>query len=296
MDFSEISQLKNKKFWWTDIIFYFVMSLLLATVISYLIFLVKDNFQRQDIAKLTEQLANSGTGQQKGYEATVISYQKKIGDFNTLFKSHEFASNVFAFMQAQTMPNIWFKQFSLDEKNNTVQLSGEADNMDAFSRQVAVFEGNQYVKNLGNVSSSIETSTKISFNLTLTLDQSIFNYITATAEPVQQIAAQASVTSTPTPTSTPSLVPKLITSFDILLNPAIVGTIDETKFVITASVPFGTDVTKLTPRIVASPGSIVTPASDFPEDFTNPVTYTVTGQDNSTQSYKVIVNVLPAQQ
>ena len=165
MDFSEISQLKNKKFWWTDIIFYFVMSLLLATVISYLIFLVKDNFQRQDIAKLTEQLANSGTGQQKGYEATVISYQKKIGDFNTLFKSHEFASNVFAFMQAQTMPNIWFKQFSLDEQSSGVQLSGEADSSDALSRQVVTFEKNKYVASVGSLNASLGQSARIQFNL-----------------------------------------------------------------------------------------------------------------------------------
>ena len=81
-----------------------------------------------------------GTDQQKEQETEVIDYRKKINDFTDLLKNHEFASNVFAFMQAQTMPNVWFKQFSLDEKNNAVQLSGEADDMDAFSRQVAALK------------------------------------------------------------------------------------------------------------------------------------------------------------
>ena len=223
-----------------------------------------------------------------------MDYQKKIGDFNSLFKNHEFASNVFAFMQAETLPNIWFKQFSLDEKNNTIQLSGEADNMDVFSRQIAVFEGNKYVKNLGNLSSSIETSTKISFNLNLTLDQSIFNYIAVASPVVTTQPIQPIVTSTPIPSVSTSQT--FITSFNFLLNPAILGVIDETNFVVTLSVPFGTDLTKLTPKIVVSPGATVAPASDFPEDFTKPVNYTVTGQNGTMQTYKVIVNVIPAQQ
>jgi len=289
----EISQIKSKKFWWTDIVFYFVLSLLLATVISYGIFWEKNNLQRQDIATLNAQLTASGTSQQKEYETSVMDYQKKIADFNSLFKNHEFASSVFSFMQAQTMPDIWFKQFSLDEKNNTVQLSGEADNMDAFSKQIAVFEGNKYVKNLGNLSSSIESSAKISFNLNLVLDQSIFNYV-VTVSPVST-AQQIQPTPIGTPIPVVSTSPKLITSFNILLNPAILGVIDETNFVVNLNVPFGTDVTKLTPRIVASSGATVAPSSGFAEDFTNPVTYTVTGQDGSTQSYKVTVNVMPAQ-
>ena len=68
-------------------------------------------------------------------------------------------------MQAETMPNIWFKQFSLDAKNASVQLSGEADSMDSFSRQVSVFEKNEYIKSLGNLSSSLGQAAKINFNI-----------------------------------------------------------------------------------------------------------------------------------
>ena len=42
MDFSVIFQLRTKKFWWMDVIFYFVISALVATVLCYLIFLIKD--------------------------------------------------------------------------------------------------------------------------------------------------------------------------------------------------------------------------------------------------------------
>ena len=51
MDFSVIFQLRTKKFWWMDVIFYFVISLLIATLFCYVIFLTKNNFQREDIKK-----------------------------------------------------------------------------------------------------------------------------------------------------------------------------------------------------------------------------------------------------
>ena len=98
MDFSIIFQLRTKKFWWMDVIFYFAISLLIAVVFCYVIFFVKNNFQREDIRKETEALKTVGTDQQKGYEKSVIGYQKKINDFNSLFKNHEFASNVFGYL------------------------------------------------------------------------------------------------------------------------------------------------------------------------------------------------------
>lgn len=177
MDFGIIFKLREKKFWWVDVIFYFAISLLIAVIFCYIIFLVKNNFQREDIKKETAALETVGTDQQKEYENSVVNYGNKIRDFTILFKEHEFASNVLAFMQTQTMPNIWFKQFSLDEKNNGVQLSGESDTMDAFSRQVAIFEKNKYVKSVGALSSVLGDSAKVQFNMNLVLEQNIFNYI-----------------------------------------------------------------------------------------------------------------------
>lgn len=157
-----------------DVVFYFVISLLVATVLCYLIFLVKNNFLRQDIKKEIAALQTVGTNQQKEYETVVIRYQKKINDFVNLLKNHEFASKALVFMEEQTMPNIWFKQFSLDQKSRGIQLIGEADSMDAFARQVTSFEKNKYVKNIGTLNSSLGDAGRTQFNINLLLDQSIF--------------------------------------------------------------------------------------------------------------------------
>lgn len=324
MDFSVIFQLRTKKFWWMDVIFYFVISLFIATILCYVIFLVKNSMQRKDIEKEILALQTVGTPQQKQYEQEVITYQRKINDFSGLLKSHEFASNVFAFMQQQTMPNVWFKQFGLDAKNDTVRVSGEADSMDTFSRQVAVLEKSKYVKSVGTLNPSLGESARVQFDLGLSLDQGIFSYL-AIASPILQTNAPATGTQGPQEEeipATPAEEPiepgesnaaagpatgtgavtgiisseKLITAFHLLLNPEVAGVVDQTGYNITINVPFGTDVKNLTPAIIFSPGATVTPASNVSQNFTNPVVYRVVAQDGSVQTYtvKVIIDE-PAQ-
>lgn len=326
MDFSAIFQLRTKKFWWMDVIFYFVISLLIATIFCYVIFLVKNNLQQKDIKKQSAALQTVGTEQQKEYEKTVITYQSKINDFTSLLRNHEFASNVFVFLQEQTMPNVWFKQFSLDQKNSSTQLSGESDDLDSFSRQVATFEKNEHVKSITTLNSSLGSATRVNFNINLVLDQTIFDYISDTVAASEQAAlsegaqesqnneqnqtasenqgaaennteAGAEAGNTATEGEENSAIKssqKLITSFHLLSNPEVIGTIDETNYTITLDVPYGTDVKSLTTSIVISPGAVVSPESNIVQDFENPVSYTVTAEDGSTQNYEVQVNVQPA--
>ena len=83
----------------------------------------------------------------------------------------------------------------MKEKNSAVQLSGESDDVDSFSRQVATFEKNQYVKSIGTLNSSLGGSAKIEFNINLVLDQKIFSYLSSTT----------SILSTTTPSTQSSI-------------------------------------------------------------------------------------------
>ncbi|MCX6721879.1 MAG: hypothetical protein NTY04_01680 [Candidatus Staskawiczbacteria bacterium] len=189
MDFSIIYQLRTKQYWWMDVILYFVISLLVSTLLCYFIFSAKNNQQRKEIQNVIASIAMQGTAKQKQQEQDVINYRNKINDFSNLLKNHEFASNAFAFIEKQTMPNVWFKQINLDEGNATIQLSGEANSMDTFSRQVAIFESNKYIKNLGTLNSSLGGSAKVDFNIYIGLDRSVFGYLssnTASSKTVTQ--------------------------------------------------------------------------------------------------------------
>lgn len=72
------------------------------------------------------------------------------------------------------------------------------------------------------------------------------------------------------------------------------GIIDEGTEIktIVLTVPFRTDVTALVPNIEIT-GLSVEPGSGVAQDFTNPVIYTVTAEDDSTQYYTVTVNISP---
>ena len=60
-------------------------------------------------------------------------------------------------------------------------------------------------------------------------------------------------------------------------------------------VPFGTDVTALTPTFTVSGGATASPESGVEDDFTSEVAVTVTSWDNkTTQDWKVMVRIAPA--
>ena len=79
-----------------------------------------------------------------------------------------------------------------------------------------------------------------------------------------------------------------ITQFTIL---GVDGTITGTSIALT--LPFGTDLTSLTPTIAIT-GTGVSPASGAPQDFTSPVIYTVIAADLTTKDYTVTVSVAPS--
>ena len=78
---------------------------------------------------------------------------------------------------------------------------------------------------------------------------------------------------------------KDITAFTIS---SVNGVINGTN--ITLTLPFGTDVSSLTPTIIHT-GASVSPASGVAHSFAAPVTYTVTAADNTTKDYTVTVTV-----
>lgn len=79
---------------------------------------------------------------------------------------------------------------------------------------------------------------------------------------------------------------KSITEF--IIN-EVVGTIDNDEKSILFFLPAGTDLSNLIPEISISSKASVDPASGVAQDFTDPVVYTVTAEDESTVDYLVTV-------
>lgn len=62
---------------------------------------------------------------------------------------------------------------------------------------------------------------------------------------------------------------------------------------IMVSLPEGTDITALVPEFSISDKASVSPAVGTPQDFTSPVTYTVTAENGTVQTYIVMVKLTP---
>lgn len=90
---------------------------------------------------------------------------------------------------------------------------------------------------------------------------------------------------------------KAITMFSFA-NPAVTGVINENSKTITLAVPYGTDLTSLiasftTTGASVKVGSTVQVSGTTPNNFTNPVIYTVTAEDGSAANYKVTAAFQP---
>ena len=71
------------------------------------------------------------------------------------------------------------------------------------------------------------------------------------------------------------------------------ATIDESAKIITAMLPFGVDITNVSPDISISQGAKISPESGVATDFTNPVNYVVTAKDGSKTTYVAIIMAAP---
>ena len=112
------------------------------------------------------------------------------------------------------------------------------------------------------------------------------NYTVTAADTSTQVYA---VSVTVAPSSA-----KSITAFSFgNLAPPVIGTIDNDAGTVALTVSYGTDVTAMVPTVMHT-GASVSPASGLAQDFTLPVTYTLTAQDNSTKAYVVTVNMSSA--
>ena len=88
---------------------------------------------------------------------------------------------------------------------------------------------------------------------------------------------------------------KRLTSFSFVI-PAVSGIINETAKTVVVNVPTGTNKTNLvaifeTTGVRTTVNGVEQDSSDTPNNFTNPVVYTIQAEDNSTVSYTVTVIV-----
>ena len=160
-----------------DHLFYFTIILLAASVVGFVVFNFKTVLQYQIIEDIEKKSLNLGAGERQAYNKKVLDYKEKIDDFATIIDNHKITSRIFAFIEENTISNVWFSNFNMQKTDNEIRLSGESESMEALSQQIKVFEAkSDFVKSINVLSSKTNAARKVIFDVNLVLDPRVFNY------------------------------------------------------------------------------------------------------------------------
>jgi len=169
----------KKTFIWQRILFYFSVFLLIAVTASYfaLSFFIKKSEQSKKI--LEEKIENARTPQMISIEKEVLDYQRKIEKVFPLLSQHIMNTKFFEFLESKTHPKVFFSQVSLDSKSAIVTLGGNTESFVTLEQQLIIFRKEPRIEGITLGNFSISKEGEVNFELTLSLDPSIFNFETS---------------------------------------------------------------------------------------------------------------------
>lgn len=168
---------EEKKSFWIEVLFYLSLALTVAAIFVWGIVNLQITVQAQKLSDVSKKVDTFSEPAYKETEKRVLDYKKRIDDLTQILSNRKISSHVFSLIEGDTLPKVWFSGFSMSGSENRLTLTGEAENMEVFSRQVQVFEKNDtYVKSVSILNSQIQPDNRVTFSLQLMLDPKIFNY------------------------------------------------------------------------------------------------------------------------
>lgn len=176
MAFSLSQKLKIQKSFVIDILLQIMITLFIGVVFCYLMLFLKTYLQSQRVSAIENLTASLNTNHQKIVEEKVLGYQQKVNEFSSLISKQKLSSHIFSFIEEHTLSEVWFSSFDMTESNSKISLLGEAENMEAFSRQIQTFEKSNAITKVA-VLNSENLSSGIRFSIELYFAPDIFSYM-----------------------------------------------------------------------------------------------------------------------
>jgi len=153
--------------------FYLSIIFLILSTASYFLL---SNFQKKasEISKDLEIQISSQIGSEEESKITELKeWRPKIEDYGVLLNQHQISSNIFLLLEKLTYPKVWFTDFSLNSKTQTLQLQGIAESFKVLGDQLSIFKNDENIKkiDLTNVSLGEEG---IDFSFDISLSPKVF--------------------------------------------------------------------------------------------------------------------------
>jgi len=99
----------------------------------------------------------------------IFLLDERLTNTRTLLSKHTFASNVFKLIESDTHPLVRFTNFNLTTDSRKLELSGEAADYAALSRQIGILERDPQVEKVEFGGLSFTVANLLGFKLTIIL-------------------------------------------------------------------------------------------------------------------------------
>jgi len=159
---------------WLKILFYILIALLLAIILSYFIL---GHFQKESLATfqtLEEEIAQEKTPQKTAKEQEILSYHKKINNFSRILERHLIASKFFSLLEKNSHPRIWFSKVNVSPGEQLAVVSGRAETFPALGQQLQIFKKEAFIKDVTLSKISLGERGEIEFTLNFSFDPNFF--------------------------------------------------------------------------------------------------------------------------
>lgn len=155
---------------------YISFGLVVVVVLAYAALFFIEKRTSKTLWNLEDKIAQVGTKDEKSLEAQLLLHKQKIDDFSKLFTDHKKTSSFFDFLEENCHPKIWFNKLELSSQDSQATLAGETSSFETLGQQIAIFQGQELVKNIEISDLSVAKTGRANFTISLFLDPKIFKY------------------------------------------------------------------------------------------------------------------------
>jgi len=161
---------------WQSYLLYFIIVLLLSSILGYfgLRYLIKNSNQK--LRDLTAEVEKAKSPERNALEEGLKSLSAKIDDFTPLLLNHQKSSNFFNFLEENTHPKVFFTELNFNVTGNQIELSGQTDDFLTLGQQLLIFRKSEFVQNLKLSKVGISKEGKVEFTFNFSLNPKLFTF------------------------------------------------------------------------------------------------------------------------
>lgn len=127
--------------------------------------------QKEQLEQKTTTLANQVSAEE---QEKLIGFYSQLTNLKKVLDTHSFNSNVFGFLEKNTLPTIFFDEVNFIASDNSLTLKGQAASLRNLVNQMAVFDGASELTRVVLNQTSFDKGNTV-FALTINFKQEFFS-------------------------------------------------------------------------------------------------------------------------